>query len=288
MKCWMLGFVAYACAGCTMMSLERHTVAQTDSAIDLRYREIMDNLALIAADPATLPNFVTIFSGTVSVQDTGQMVATPTWPFRAGMVTASPSLNRQISQNWVLDPVIIPERLEAIRAALQWAVGGSESVDQDSIPLLLGPQQAQPGTQRHFDVADKLLNMPKDWLGRGRRKDVPACARYKAHCGDVWVWVTPDGMKGLSDLTIVVQHIARVPINSPTLINPPPSYSSIVLKTADSQNPGSRIGVTAQVVVDQSGRLYTDPFIPTRNDNAGADANIRSIITAASITTVPH
>ena len=37
---WLLAFLACGNTGCTMMSLERHTVAQTDSTIDLRYREV--------------------------------------------------------------------------------------------------------------------------------------------------------------------------------------------------------------------------------------------------------
>lgn len=56
-----------------MLSLERHSVAQADSAVDLRYREVMDNLAQNYADPSTLPRLVTIYSGIVSVQDTGTL-----------------------------------------------------------------------------------------------------------------------------------------------------------------------------------------------------------------------
>ncbi len=275
-------------SGCTVMSLERHTVAQIDSAIDLRYREIVDNLAAVAADPSTLPSFVSIYSGTVSVQDTGTAISSVTWPYSAGMTSVNPSFNRQIAQNWVLDPTIIPEKLEAIRAALQWAIGGPNHVNPDSMTLLLAPKQVKADTQRHFGVSEKLERLPTSWLCIGCLKDVPACARYKGHSGDVWVWVTPEGMRGLAEFTIIIQDIARAPINSPTLFNPPPFYSPIVFKTGDPQKPDGRLTVTAQVVVDQSRRLYADPFIPTRLDNTGADASIRSIITAASITTVPH
>jgi hypothetical protein len=293
MKYLFFCLVICANTGCTMMSLERHTVGQADSAIDLRYREIMENLAQVAVDRSTLPNFTTVFSGTVSVQDTGQLVLAPTWPVAghvyggsaSGVIT--PSFNRQISQNWTLDPIIVPEQLEAMRAALQWAIGGPQNVYPDSWSLLISPEQAQPGPYRHFGVVDKLASMPVGWLCAGQKADVPACAHYKAHCGDHWVWVTPDGMRGLADLTLVIQDIARVPINAPTLFNFPPSYSSITLKTADPQAADSRMRVTAQLTVDQSGRLYTDPFIPIRIVNAGGDSALRSIITAASITTTP-
>jgi hypothetical protein len=289
MKRWMLCLLACGLAGCTMVSLERHTVAQTDSAVDLRYREVMDNLALVADDPSTLPSYSSIFSGTVSVQDQGQLLSTITWPFSAGSQVVDPSFNRQISQNWTLDPIMIPEKLEAIRAACQWAVGGRDSVYEDSWDLLIGPEEAKPGIGRHFGVKKKLEKLPDGWLRIGSRRDVPACACYRAHCGRAWVWVMPEDMKALADFTLIIQDIARVPANSPTLFNFPPVYTPIVFATTDVENPNHRVKITAQVVVDQSGHLVTDvPYYPVRLDTLGSDSNLRSAIGAAGITAVPR
>jgi hypothetical protein len=280
----------FVCPGCTMMSLERHSVAQVDTTTDLRYREVMNNLALIANDPSTLPNYTSIFSGTIFVQDMGQMVSTTTWPYVAsvGSQATNPSLNRQISQNWTLDPLLVPEKLEAMRAACQWAIGGPDHVSRDSMSLLVRPQDAPPGPNRHFSVADKLGELPAGWLSFGSSSDVPKCARYKAHCGPTWVWVTPAGMKGLADFTLVIQNIARVQINSSTLFNPLPVYTPITFLVKDD-DPSDRIRVTAQVVVDQSGHLKTDlPYLPIRVETTGVDSAIRSAISAAGISSVPH
>ena len=148
------------------------------------------------------------------------------------------------------------------------------------------PDREPVGPERHFDVADRLANLPHGWLCMGRLKDVPLCARYKAHSGDAWVWVMPDGMKGFSEFTLIVQDIARVSINSPTLFHLRPAYTPIVFETADTvANPKSTVKYTVQVVVDPSGRLVTNaPFYPSRLENMGSDnANLRSAIGAAGI-----
>jgi hypothetical protein len=271
-----------------MISLERHTVAQTDSAMDVRYREVMDNLALIASNPSALPSYATIYSGAAAVQDTGQLISTTTWPHSVGSEALNPSLTRQITQNWVLDPLLDPEKIEAIRAACQWAIGGPDRVSKDSMSLLIRPDQAPRGPDRHFGVADQLSRLPPGWLGVGKRKDVPACAVYESHCGDTWVWVTPDGMKGLADFTLVLQYIARIPINSGVLFNLPPVFTPIVFTTADSK-PTDHMQTTVQAVVDQSGRLVTDvPYFKVRIDDNRTDPTLISILGASGIAVLPR
>jgi hypothetical protein len=288
MRFWLLGFVVYACCGCTMVSLERHTVAQTDSAMEVRYREVMDNLALIASDFSALPSYATIYSGSASVQDTGQLMSTTTVPYPVSSEVLNPSFTRQITENWVLDPLLDPERMEAIRAACQWVLGGPERVYKDSMSLLIRPEEAPRGPDRHFGVADQLARLPGGWLSVGCRKDVPAAARYKAHCRETWVWVTPEGMRGLADFTLILQHIARIPINSGALLNLPPVFTPIAFATADS-TPASRNQTTVQLVVDQRGRLVTDvPYFKVRVDDTRADSNLISILSSSGIATVPH
>jgi hypothetical protein len=273
-----------------MLSLERHSVAQVDTTTDLRYREVLTNLAAIADDPATLPNYTSIFSGTIFVQDMGQIASTTTWPWAplVGSQGTNPSVNRQISQNWTLDPIMVPEKLEAIRAACQWAIGGKDYVSAESRSLLDRPQDCAPGSERHFGVTDKLAELPPVWLGVGTSNEVPKCARYKARCGQTWVWVTPEGMKGLADFTLIIQNIARIQINSSTLFNPLPVYTPITFLTKDLDS-SDRMKMTAQVVVDQSGHLQTDlPYLPIRVETTGVDSGIRSAISAAGVSSVPH
>jgi hypothetical protein len=38
---------------------------------------------------------------------------------------------------------------------------------------------------------------------------VPRDARYTAHFKETWVWVQPDGMEGLSRLTLAILFVAK-------------------------------------------------------------------------------
>ena len=132
--------------------------------------------------------------------------------------SANPSVSRSVNQNWSIDPIVVPEKLEAIRAVCRWVFWGPAGVSKESMSLLIRPDQAPPGPDRHFGVADSMAQLPAGWLCVGKLKDVPVCARYKAHCGDTWVWVTPDGIKGLADFTLIVQNIARVSLQLADLV----------------------------------------------------------------------
>jgi hypothetical protein len=287
MKFWFLVLVASACTGCTMLSLERHTLSQSGSVIDLRYREVVDNLALVANNPWALPCYSSIFTGTAQVTDSGELGSKTVL---AHMVSASQVVNgfsseevssnltRAVLQNWTLDPIVVPEKLEAIRCCCRWVLFGPEAACTNCPGLLASPDQA-PGPGRHFDVADKLARLPKGWLHVGTWKEVPKGACYKSHCADTWVWVMPDGMQGLADFTLVLQDIARVNSNSPTLFNLPALPSALRFKASSKEKDTV---VTATVALDQDGHLVPpEPFYKERIDNVGSPAGLRSQINAA-------
>ena len=46
------------------------------------------------------------------------------------------------------------------------------------------------------------------WLKIGCTKDVHKHASYVGHHGQVFVWVLPDGIAGLSELTLTIMDIA--------------------------------------------------------------------------------
>jgi len=303
MRFWILALAA-ACSGCTTLSLERHALTQTNSSVDLRYLETLNNLAQTAADPSALPTFASIYTGTVQVTDTEQVASTTVWQNLAYMgnkeptglfsEAVTPQFNRTVLENWALDPISVPEKLEAMRLACQWVVCGPEAV-RDEAGLLLSPDNAPPNEPlpgRHFGVAKKLEKLPRGWLHVGRLKDVPACASYKAHSGDVWVWVLPDGIKGLADFSLLLLDVARINSNSPTLFNLPANPFPLTFETSDSpveSHPGPdkaprSITLTATVSVDQNGRLAPDsPYYRLRQDNVGSDSRFRSEISAAGV-----
>jgi hypothetical protein len=173
---------ALVCCGCTTAALKRHTLNQAASPTDIRYQEILDNLAMVARDPSTLPSYSSIFAGTAQITDSAQMASTTTFGPGSGAQVLNPQFTRATVGNWTLDPINVPEKLEAMRCACRWVVYGREAACQDCAGLLASPQQA-PYPGRHFGVADRLAKLPQGWLNVGYK--APMHARYKAHSGKV-------------------------------------------------------------------------------------------------------
>jgi len=294
---------ALLCLGCTNMALERATLAQASSVADLRYSEVLENLAMVADDPAVLPAYSSIFAGTAEISDTAAANSTTLTLVRAsrgavtfGMETIDVPLSRNIKENWTLDPVVVPEKLRALRCACRWILtrSGDSASDSDvhlakyKPPHGCGNRGEDSGF--YFDVMDRLNLIPPDWLHVGRRQEVPHDACYHAHCHDTYVWVTPDGIDGLTKFALVVQAIARVQID--TVYFPQPVINTVkVVKqwTPESEvKPGNRtITSTATLYVDQEGWLVpnaTTAAIPlkVRNDNIGTNAGLRSLISTSS------
>jgi len=302
--------------GCTNMALERATLAQASSVADLRYSEVLENLAMVADDPAVLPAYSSIFAGTAEISDTAAANSTTLTLVRAsrgavtfGMETIDVPLSRNIKENWTLDPVVVPEKLRALRCACRWILTrSSDSASDGEVHLA---KYKPPATCDHkdfvdpgfacdhkevgnpgfyFDVMDRLKLIPPDWLHVGRRQEVSHDACYHAHCHDTYVWVTPDGIDGLTKFALVVQAIARVQID--TVYFPQPVINTVkVVKqwTPESEvKPGNRtITSTATLYVDQEGWLVpnaTTAAIPlkVRNDNIGTNAGLRSLISTSS------
>lgn len=58
------------------------------------------------------------------------------------------------------------------------------------------------------EIVDELAKVHPGWYGVGRRRDVPRDACYVAHHGDVYVWVCPAGVDGLTQFTLSILEIA--------------------------------------------------------------------------------
>jgi hypothetical protein len=278
-----------ACSGCTTLAVERHTLSQAATPTDIRYQEVLENLAMVAQNPASLPAYSSIFAGTAQVTDTAQLASTTSiGPGATSAEVLSPQFTRAVVGNWTLDPLNAPEKLEAIRAACQWVIYGPQFACRTAGGLLASPIQA-PYPGRHFGVADRLAALPVGWVHHGSCREVPHGVRYKAHCGDTWVWVMPDDTKALADFNLILQSIARVDINSMTLqfVRPTPSdftFPTLPLPAVPCSAPfaATIAPVVAEVSVGPCGQLLPDiPYYRWRTENVGSDANLRSQINAS-------
>jgi hypothetical protein len=313
MKALLIAFTVAGLSGCTSWALQRTTTEHAESSADLRYQEVVENLAMIYANPEALPAYVTIYAGAADVTDTLRGTSQTTWArtaakpagFMTAFTTQSSDIfgSRAIRNTWTMDPVIVPERLRAMRAACRWALFGSENAGPD-VMLLKTFQQPNyttgtPGDPRgyYFGVDDKLANLPPHWLHcANRRFDVPRCACYWAGCRGKYVWVDSDGMEGLSQFLLVLQAIARVDLATTFY---PPSWTRTVAWSLyiDPRNPNvppppstpisALQKATVTLYFDQDGRVTPgdgQPAIPPkiRVDNLGQNSDLKAVINATA------
>jgi hypothetical protein len=186
-------------AGCTHRQLARNTVTQANTHTDIIYRQVLNNLAASECNPDVLPHFSVVGTGGTLVIDSANTNLGLNWD-AFGFTGASLGLgaDRAFEDGWTLAPVTNPDKLRAIRSVYQLTTRG-QTTDPQGYELLrayLGP------------VPERQV--VHGWYGSGRKKNVPKNACYVACCGDRYVWVTADGLEGLSQMSLAILNIATV------------------------------------------------------------------------------
>jgi hypothetical protein len=272
-------------AGCTPAALKQNCVDLSGAGSDVRYREVIENLAMIDANTWAIPAYSSIYSGAMDVTDGIAASETTTWVHGAGVVPSGFSsqalsipASRAVKGTLTLDPMIVPEKLRALRAACQWAVFGEESNIPDK--QILTTYQVGSPAGNYFGVAEELRAICSiDWLGKScSPRDVPANACYCANCGHCFVWVCPENMESFSRFVVVCQKIARFDIS--TLWKPSVSTKTVKWSSGDVDNPRIQ-DVTAYV--DQYGNLALSQNTPAtppkrRYDNVGKNSELTAAI----------
>jgi hypothetical protein len=312
--CWLLTTIALS--GCVTQSLRHQTSSQVATIMEMRYNEVIENLALIYANPEALPAYTSIFVGTTDVGDTVQATAATTWtrsqvgsgPFVTlfSKQTLDIPFTRSVKDNWTLDPTVLPEKLTAIKLACRWAVYGLESVKDDPdfhclgkyrAPMSLLPNPSEMRPECYFDVLDQLTSLENNyhrcWLHFCDGLQRPRCAHYWASCHGKCVWVEPDGMEAFSQFTLVIQKIARATYDS--ALQPPVQtravkWTSAPLKCVDSTDKTCEtqihgVTVTANWYVDAWGTPTPGDgksALPRKErvDNTGVNADVKSALSA--------
>ena len=199
-----LAIAAVAGTGCTHRQLDRSTLRQAGTVTDIQYRQVLNNLAMVHANPDILPYFAVVGTGGTAVTDQASVNAELEWTgsalFRQMYV---PGASREVQEQWTLAPVVNPDKLRAIRCLFQLVVLG-EATDRESHKLL-----------KAFLGESYMEWVRRGWYGVGGCRDVPRGACYVTHCGHTYVWVMPDGLEALTRLTIVVLDVATLEPTAP-------------------------------------------------------------------------
>ncbi len=282
-------------SGCTNLALKRATISQAESTANLRYQEVIENLAMIASNPELLPAYSSMYSTTSDINDIGKASSTSVWTRNAmkaarfatffSQQTADFSGSRAVKNNWSLDPTIVPEKLRAMRAACRWVTDGPQSVGPDMRYLMkFKPHDDAFPPGFYFDVIKRLEGVPNDWLHfADHRVDVPHNACYWAGCGGKFVWVGPEDMGHFSNFVLVFQQIARADLAAAHS----PTQTTKIEKTFDFPNEGDPVSGRVTFFVDEKACLTSGedaPAIPKRIrfDNVGQDSDVKSVINASA------
>lgn len=255
--------------GCTHHSLERNTINQVGTVSDMRYRLVLDNLAVAAVQPGSLPFHTVISGGATTVNDSrGLNSATVINAMAFDNQAITLDGRRDVTENWTLDPVFEPEKLIAMRCAYQWAICGAE----------LSPEGLED--LRKFGVLDRLTKIPHGWISVGCKRDVPKGACYVSHWKGKFVWVEAAGMEALSQFTLVIQDIATTDVN--TLDKPTPTKSVTIEEYRYEGDKVKQVTKTTRVLTDDE--KVVPPAVGTpgttkmRLDFRGSDTRLRTLL----------
>jgi hypothetical protein len=216
MRAWIPVLAALlASSGCqTHLALRDNTLRTAGTLTDLNYQQVLGNVALFVANPASLPSVSVINAGTVTVADqkgvsaSTTYVPTETFSQQAGSglpilsLLFNPSGSRNVTENWSLTPVTDVDNLRRIRCAFQLLVlDGGQTTDCESCRDLL--ERFYLGETDRMDCV-----LPRGWFHAGCKNDVPKSACYVGRYCDTYVWVMPDGIEGLTRFTMTIIDLA--------------------------------------------------------------------------------
>lgn len=237
-------FAALGAVGCTHRSLTRNTVLTTTTVMEIQYRSVLANLAMMSAHPEALPNHVHLADGVVQVNDRagfGQAGGFTTFGGSAfGIEALGPSGQRQVSEQWGTDATTDPERLYDLQSLYRVALGMTPLPPSNSILFLRkgddkkeqassggdssdssstdggGSSSSKSGSGsqnegRRVPLAVMLTDVPQPaWYRVGDKKDMPRNTCYVGRWGDRYAWVTADGMPELARFTMTVLLVIKL------------------------------------------------------------------------------
>jgi hypothetical protein len=182
-----LALVPLFAAGCLHRQLEFTARRTLNTLPDLHYQQVMDNLAAAASNPGRLPYLAVVGQGAIQVTDFGTTTLALTNPLKFSAPTGmGMAASRNVTGTFSLGTITSPDKIREMQALYERTVALSR--------------------QRHRDYL---------WLNVGAKRDVPRVARHAGHHGEISAWVMPEGVSGLSELTLAILDIGTREDTSP-------------------------------------------------------------------------
>jgi hypothetical protein len=190
--------------GCTHIQLRDNAKRQATTLTDIRYAQVLDNLAMSVSNPGIMPFFALVTDGTTQIQNSGQanaMVSLDPRPLFSEAFGLSGSST--VGEQWGLSPIKEPERLEAMECVYRWVLHGSGS-DCTGCKEILD----------RFKVFEDVLKVDSGAFHFGKKRDVPKEACFVGQYQKSYVWVNAAGLISLTKLASIILDIATVDLAS--------------------------------------------------------------------------
>lgn len=111
-------------SGCAHTRLSRHSVKQARTLSDIQQQQVLENLALICSNPGALPHFATADGGGTRISDSANAGTRLSWNITTLTgVTGDAGVSTNLQENWTLNPINDPVKLDLIRCVLLYATG---------------------------------------------------------------------------------------------------------------------------------------------------------------------
>jgi hypothetical protein len=116
-------------AGCTHRQLDRSTVLTTSTVMDIQYRTVLTNLAMMSVLPGAIPSHADLADGVVQVNDRlgfgqgGGFTTFSSGAFGFGLNQFGPSGQRQVTEQWGADATTDPQRVTDLQDLYRVALG---------------------------------------------------------------------------------------------------------------------------------------------------------------------
>ena len=213
---WAGPLLLLSLVGCTHEQLVSSTARTAGTVIDIQYQMVLDNLARMQRDPAALPSQIRIKQGTVQVSDEVGLYQLQV-PFTADGTFGGPRAERTVSEQWGADAISDPLAVKQLQDIYRVALGHPPFPDpsflafeKDKAAQGGGKQGAPQGPLEAMSRIDLGRDVPLGWFHAGTKGQVAADARYVGHSGDVWVWVAPEDVAGLSRFSLLVLYVTKL------------------------------------------------------------------------------
>lgn len=207
--------------GCTHVQLKKDVANQAAAAHQQHQQQVLNNLAMFAANPQSTPYYSTVNSGFAQVSDTGTIGGSSSSVTNSATTLAASITGSRLNQEqFSLVPITDPYRLSWMKCAYQSAVGieVDPSVSGDLCLLVRAWAQSCPepcqnpipnGNSSDGSLCVDCLPQ-SGWFCVGSKHDVPKSACFVGHYNDTYIWVMRAGVEEFGKLDALIGGIATI------------------------------------------------------------------------------